>query len=172
MIARGLSAYEAGLLLIPMGACTAISARVVSHHVRLRLSLTVSALLLVIGAVGTLFLTSHSPLVVIIVVTGVFGLASGSSTVTNQTALYRAAPPQAVGTASGLLRTFGYVGSIASATITGIIFRGGVDDAGLRHISLILTGIGAVVLLMTVLDRHLASADKEPDHSGRTTRSR
>jgi hypothetical protein len=35
-----------------------------------------------------------------------------------------------------------------------------------------LTGIGAVVLLMTVLDRHLAGADKEPDHSGRTTRSR
>jgi len=25
---------------------------------------------------------------------------------------------------------------------------------------------------MTVLDRHLASADREPDHSGRTARSR
>jgi hypothetical protein len=80
----------------------------------------------------------------------------------------REAPTQKVGTASGLLRTFGYVGSIASATITGIVFRGGVDDAGLRHVSLILTGIGVVVLLMTVLDRHLARADREPDHSGRT----
>jgi hypothetical protein len=57
---------------------------------------------------------------------------------------------------------FGYVGSIASATITGIVFRGGVDDAGLRRVSLILTGIGVVVLLMTVLDRHLARADQEP----------
>jgi hypothetical protein len=35
-----------------------------------------------------------------------------------------------------------------------------------------LTGIGAVVLLMTVLDRHLARADREPDHGGRTARSR
>ena len=87
-------------------------------------------------------------------------------------ALYREAPAGKAGTASGLLRTFGYVGSIASATITGVVFRSGVDDAGLRHISLILIGIGVVVLLMTVLDRHLASADREPDHSGRTALSR
>jgi sugar phosphate permease len=97
---------------------------------------------------------------------------SGTHNVTNQAALYRAAPAEKVGTAAGLLRTFGYIGSIASATIIGIVFRGGVDDAGLRHISLILIGIGAIVLLMTVLDRHLASADPEPDHSGRTARSR
>jgi hypothetical protein len=47
-----------------------------------------------------------------------------------------------------------------------------VDDAGLRHVSLILTGIGVVVLLMTVLDRHLAGAGREPGHSGRTARGR
>ncbi len=78
---------------------------------------------------------------------------------TNQAALYREAPAEKVGTASGLLRTFGYVGSIASATITGVVFHAGVDDAGLRHISLILIGIGAVVLLITVLDQHLTTAD-------------
>ncbi|HEX3962524.1 MAG TPA: MFS transporter [Trebonia sp.] len=154
-VARGLSAYEAGLALIPMGAFSALTARVASNHVRLRLSLTASALLLIIGAAGTLFLTSHSPLVLIIAVTGVFGLASGSSSVTNQTALYRAAPPQAVGTASGLLRTFGYVGSIAAATITGLVFRTHVDDAGLHTTSLILIGTGIVVLLLTALDRGL-----------------
>jgi MFS family permease len=154
-VAHGLSAYEAGLMLIPMGACSAITARIVSHHVRLRLSLTVSALLLIIGAVGTRFLTSHSPLVAIVAITAVFGLMSGSSNVTNQTALYREAPPQAIGTASGLLRTFGYVGSIASATITGLVFRSHVGDAGLHNISLILIGVGIVVLLMTALDRGL-----------------
>ena len=79
-------------------------------------------------------------------ITGVYGLASGSSTVTNQTVLYRAAPPRSVGTASGLLRTFGYVGSIASATITGLVFRSDVGDAGLHKTSLILIGTGIVVL--------------------------
>ena len=155
-IARGLSAFDAGLVLIPMGVCSAITARVVARHTRLRLSLTVSAALLIIGAIGTLLLTSHSPLIAIVGVTAVFGLMSGSSTVTNQTALYRAAPPHAVGTASGLLRTSGYVGSIASATLTGLVFRTHVDDSGLHKTSLILIGIGIVVLLMTALDRGLA----------------
>jgi MFS family permease len=154
-VAHGLSAFDAGLALIPMGVCSAITARVVSHNMRLRLSLTVSAVLLLIGAVGTIFLTRHSPLAAIIAVTAVFGLASGSSSVTNQAALYEAAPPESVGTASGLLRTFGYVGSIASATITGLAFHTKVNDTGLHHISLILIGIGIVVLLMTALDRGL-----------------
>jgi MFS family permease len=170
--ARGLSAYEAGLLLIPMGVLSAVTARVASRRTDIRKPLLAAALFMLLGAVAVLFLTSRSPVVAIVAVTALFGLMSGMHNVTNQAALYREAPAEKVGTASGLLRTFGYVGSIASATITGIVFRGGVDDAGLRHISLILIGIGAVVLLMTVLDRHLARADREPDHSGRTARSR
>jgi MFS family permease len=172
-VAHGLSPYEAGLALIPMGVFSAVSARVASNHVRLRLSLTGSALLLITGAVSTLFLTSHSPVAAIIVVTAVFGLGSGSSTVTNQTALYRAAPPQTVGTASGLLRTFGYIGSIASATITGLVFHSHVNDSGLHRISVILIGIGIIVLLMTALDRGLGRsrvADDPPARSFEPTR--
>jgi MFS family permease len=158
--AHGLSAYQAGLALIPMGVLSAVMARIVSRHVRLRPSLTVSALLILVGAVASLFLTSHTPLLAIIGVTGVFGLMSGSGNVTNQTALYRESPAEKVGTASGLLRTFGYIGSIASATITGLVFRTHVDDSGLHHVSLILIVIGVVVLLMTVLDRQLAASDR------------
>jgi len=77
-------------------------------------------------------------------------------------ALYRVSPAEKLGTASGLLRTFGYVGSIASATITGIAFRTRVDDAGLHHVSLTLIAIGAAVLLMTVFDRHLKPSDGTP----------
>jgi predicted MFS family arabinose efflux permease len=157
--ARGLSAYDAGLLLIPMGVLSAVTARVVSRRTDIRKPLLVAAVLMLLGAVAALFLTSHSPVVAIVAVTALFGLMSGTHNVTNQAALYREAPAEKVGTASGLLRTFGYVGSIASATIIGIVFRGGVTDAGLQHVSLILIGIGAVVLLMTVLDRHLARAD-------------
>jgi MFS family permease len=158
--ARGLSAEGAGLVLIPMGVLSAVTARFVANHVRLRLSLTVSALLMLAGAVSTLFLTTHTPLIAIIAVTGIFGLMSGSANVTNQTALYREAPPEKVGTASGLLRTFGYVGSIASATITGLVFRTRIDDNGLHHASQIMIGIGVVVLLMTVFDRKLTAADR------------
>ena len=67
---------------------------------------------------------------------------SGTSNVTNQTALYKEAPAEKAGTASGLLRTFGRVGSIASATITGIVFHARADDTGLHHVALIMIGIG------------------------------
>jgi MFS family permease len=157
--AHGLSAYDAGLILIPMGALSAVSARVVSRRNALRAPLIASALLSLAGAVATLFLTSHSPVIAIIAVTTLFGLMSGLSNVTNQTALYSQAPAEKVGTASGLLRTFGYVGSIAAATITGVAFRTRVDDTGLRHISLILIVIATIVLLMTIFDRHLAGSE-------------
>jgi MFS family permease len=155
-VAHGMSAYEAGLVLIPMGVMSAVSARVVSHRQDVRGPLVLSAILMVAGAVATFFLTSHSPIIAIIATTALVGLMSGASTVANQTALYREAPAEKVGTASGLLRTFGYVGSIASATITGIVFRARVDDSGLHHVAVIMIGIGVVVLLMTAFDRQLA----------------
>ncbi|MFD8280210.1 MFS transporter [Streptomyces solisilvae] len=161
---RGLSAYQAGLTLIPMGVLSAVSARVVSRRTRVRAPLIVSALLLLVGAAATLFLDSGTPLIVVVAITAVFGLTSGAGNVANQTVLYREAPPESVGTASGLLRTFGYIGSIASAAITGTAFHSHVDDTGLQHISWALVGIAALVLVMTVCDRSLAKADRRPAH--------
>lgn len=37
-----------------------------------------------------------------------------------------------------------------------------MDDAGLHSVSLIVTGIGIVVLLLTALDRQLAKSDRAP----------
>ncbi|MFF4308624.1 MFS transporter [Streptomyces sp. 900105755] len=159
---RGLSAYRSGLVLIPMGVLSAVSARVVSRRSRVRAPLVVSALLLLAGAVATLFVDGGTPIAVVVAITAVFGLTSGAGTVANQTVLYQEAPADSVGTASGLLRTFGYIGSIASAAITGTAFHTRVDDTGLRHISWALVGIAAVVLVMTVLDRQLAHADRRP----------
>jgi MFS family permease len=153
--ARGLSPYEAGLVLLPMGVLSATTARVISRAPRIRPALLVSGAALVLGALGTMLLTSHSPLAGIIAVTALFGLVAGFGNVTNQTALYAEAPPEAIGTASGLLRTFGYIGSIAAATLTGVAFRTRVDDAGLHTLGLILVGVGLVVLTMTALDGSL-----------------
>ncbi|MFJ1588294.1 MFS transporter [Streptomyces sp. NPDC088197] len=154
--AHGLSAYQAGLVLVPMGALSAVTARIASRRTSVRGVLIGSAVLLLLGAAAALPLTAHTPVAAVVAVTALFGLTSGASTVANQTVLYRESPPESVGTASGLLRTFGYIGSIASAAITGIAFHSRVDDTGLHRISWSLVAIGAVVLLMTVFDRHLA----------------
>jgi hypothetical protein len=52
------------------------------------------------------------------------------------------------------------IGSIASATITSIVFHARVSDAGLHDLALILVGVAAVVLLMTLLDRQLPRGSK------------
>jgi MFS family permease len=97
--AHGLSGYEAGLALIPMGVLSAVTGRVVSWYTaKVRLSLIVSAVALVLGAIGLLFLTSRSPLVAVIGVSAVFGLVAGFGNVSNQTALYVEAPAEKVGT--------------------------------------------------------------------------
>lgn len=158
---RGLSAYQAGLALLPMGVLTAVTARAVSRRPRVRMPLIGCAVLLLVGAVAMLFVGAGTPIAVVIAASAVFGLTSGASTVANQHVLYQEAPAAAVGTASGLLRTFGYLGSIASAAITGTAFHRHVDDAGLHHIAWILVAVAVVVLAMTVLDRGLAEADRE-----------
>jgi MFS family permease len=154
-----LSGYQAGLALIPMGVLSAVTGRVVSGYTsKVRLSLIIASVTLVLGAIGLLFLNSHSPLFAVVCVSAVFGLVAGFGNVSNQTALYVEAPAEKVGTASGLLRTFGYIGSIAAATITGIAFRARVSDPGLHVVAAILVGIGIVVLIMTVLDRQIGTA--------------
>jgi nicotinamidase-related amidase/predicted MFS family arabinose efflux permease len=153
--AHGLSAYAAGLVLLPMGLLSAVAARLVANHVNVRMPLILAAALLVLGSICVLSLTSTTPVVAIIAVTALFGVMSGISNLANQTALYQESPAEKLGTASGLLRTFGYVGSIASATITGLAFRTRVSDGGLHRVALALIAIGAALLLMTVFDRHL-----------------
>jgi predicted MFS family arabinose efflux permease len=152
---RGLSAEDAGLLILPMGALAAVIIRPISARNLIRGPLIAAALALLVASVGVAFLTTHSPVILIIAVTLVFGITTGTTSTGNQTALYAQAPADQVGTASGLFRTFSYLGSIASSTITGIVFRSDVTDSGLHTLAYILVGVAAVVLLMTVADRKL-----------------
>jgi sugar phosphate permease len=70
-----------------------------------------------------------------------------------------------VGTAAGLFRTVGYLGSIASATITGMVFRHDVTDSGMHVLGVILVGVSIVVLALTVLDRALKTPTTSmPNH--------
>jgi sugar phosphate permease len=79
----------------------------------------------------------------------------GAAAAGNQTALYTQAPAEQLGTASGLLRTFGYVGSIASSAITGIVFHTRVTDGGVHLIAWIMVGVSLVLVAMTLTDRTL-----------------
>jgi MFS family permease len=161
--AHGYSSEKAGLLILPMGALAALVIRPISARNLVRGPLIVAGASMLVASVGVLFLTTHSPVVLIIGVTLIFGITTGTTTIGNQTALYEQAPADQLGTASGLFRTFGYLGSIASSTITGIVFHKHVTDGGLHTLAFVLVGVAAIVLIMTILDRQLKIATSHTD---------
>jgi MFS family permease len=152
---RGLSAIATGLLLLPMSVLSGLIAQVASQRNLLRGPLVLCAACLLAGSAATLLLTRHTSVGWIVVVTLVFGVTMGTGTSANQTALYAQAPASDIGTASGLLRSFGYIGSIASSAIIAIVFRIQVSDHGLHVIAIIMIAVSAVALLLTLADRQL-----------------
>jgi MFS family permease len=160
--AHGLSPREAGLLLLPMGLGAALLSQPVSARNLVRGPLVVGAISLVVGSVAVALLTAETPVAAIVGVTVLFAIALGTAVVGNQTALYIQAPAEHVGTAAGLLRTFGYVGCVASSTVTGIIFRHNVTDSGMHLVGRLLVVVSIVVLVLTVSDHTLKFGQASP----------
>ncbi|HEY0261029.1 MAG TPA: MFS transporter [Lacisediminihabitans sp.] len=152
---RGLSELGAGLLLLPMTLVSGIVVIPVSRRNLIRRPLLLAAVSCIAAGVAVLFLHTEAWLVLTLVITIVLGIAQGAGVSSNTTALYTQAPGEQVGTASGLLRSFGYIGSIASSAIIGIVFRDRVTDAGVGVIGWLMLGVSVVLLAITVFDRRL-----------------
>jgi MFS family permease len=150
---RGLSETQAGLITLPMTLASGVIIASVSRLNLVRTPVIAAAVACLAGSAGALALTGSLWIGWVVVVTLIFGLVIGFSAAGNQTALYSQAPSDQLGTASGLLRTFGYVGSIASSAITGIVFHTKVSDSGVHLIAWIMLAVSVVLVLISVLDR-------------------
>jgi MFS family permease len=159
---RGVSSLEAGLIQLPMSAVSGVIARPVSRRNLLRTPLVVAAVCCLAGSAGVLLLTRSTPVGAIIVVTLLFGITLGTGASPNQTALYTQVPADQIGTASGLFRTWGYIGSIASSAIIAITFHADVSDHGLHVTALIMIAVSVLSLLLTVADRQLMRQARAP----------
>ena len=153
--ARGVSSRETGLLLLPMSVLSALITRPLSQRNLVRGPLIVAAATSLLGSIGMLLLGEGAATAWVIAITLVFGITLGTGSNSNQLALYDSTTAAQFGTASGLFRTFGYVGSIASSAMIGVVFRNGVTDGGLHVIGTIMTAVSAVALAITLADRSL-----------------
>lgn len=153
--ARGISALSAGLLLLPMSIISGIVVAPISRRNLVRGPVIIAAIASLLGSCGVLFLTSNTNIVWIVMITVIFGVVLGTASSGNQLALYTQAPPEQLGVASGLFRTFGYIGSIASSAITGIVFHSRADDSGVHTIGFIMIGVSIAAIVFTLFDRTL-----------------
>lgn len=132
-----------------------VLARPISQRNLIRTPLLAAAASCLLASAGILLLTSSTALVWIVMITLVFGITLGTGASANQTALFTQASTDQIGTASGLFRTFGYIGSIASSALIAIVFRTRVSDHGLHVLALTMLAVSAAALVLTVADRQI-----------------
>jgi MFS family permease len=152
---QGLSGLVAGLLILPTTLISGIVTIPVSRRNLIRRPLLLAAVMCIAAGAAVLFLHTGAWLVLILVITVVLGIAQGAGITSNQTALYTEAPAEQLGTASGLLRSFGYIGSIGSSAIIGVVFHDQVTDSGVGVIGWIMLGVSVALLAITFFDRGL-----------------
>jgi MFS family permease len=154
--ADGRSAASAGLLIAPAFAVATVASALGARARRLWPPLVAGAAALTVVSGLLLVLHANESLWMLLAVAVVFGLQFGLTVVTNQAAMYAQAPAGATGAAAGLLRTFMYVGAIASASVISLCYGLQATDAGLHRMALLLTIAALGLLVATIADRSLA----------------
>ncbi len=153
--AAGYGPAQVGLLLIPMSATSIVVARINSRRGGVRSPLLGAGASFAAAGVVMVLMHHDSAVWVLIVMSLLVGLANGLSGFANQAALYVQAPSNQVGVASGLYRTFAYLGAISSASLIGAAFGDRADDAGLHMVAWVTVGIGIGITVLAAADRSL-----------------
>jgi MFS family permease len=146
------SASQVGLILLPLSGVSIVVARLVSGRGWVRWPLILTGVSLVLTGAVMLLITHTSPVAVLLGMSVLFGFANGFSGYANQATLYVHSPAAEIAVASGLYRTFAYFGAIFSSSLIAIAFGTAATDAGFHAVSYVITAIGALVLLLTLLD--------------------
>ena len=143
-IDKNISSSDAGFIILPMSLISIVLAWPVSRLNLVRTPLIVSAVACLIGSVGVIFFTTETPVIWIVVITAIFGITMGMCVSANQTTFYTQVTADQIGTASGLFRTFGYFGSIASSALIAIFFNPDVSDQSLHSIAAVMVALSVV----------------------------
>ncbi|MDH6565505.1 MFS family permease [Streptomyces sp. SAI-117] len=159
---RGLSAPQAGLLLLPLSATAIGVTALTGRRGRVRGKLVTGALFQCVGCGALLLLRSDSPVWLLVVLSAVVGIPHGLIGLANQNALYAQADPARMGSSAGLLRTFMYVGALFAAAASAVSFRDGATSSGLHSMAWPLIGVAAVFLVLCLADRSLGGVGSTP----------
>ncbi|MFI6306572.1 MFS transporter [Amycolatopsis thailandensis] len=153
---HGLSASEAGLVLLPLFGVGIIASTVTGRSKAVRGKLLVGSLGQVVACALLLFLNDGSPLWTLLAVVIVLGVPQGLNNLALQNSVYHQAHAERMGSSAGLLRTFGYLGAIVASAAGGAFFGQRADSAGLHHLAAFMLVVSVLFLALTVADRSLS----------------
>lgn len=153
--ACGLAPQEAGMAILPMGAVATVTSLIAAKRGSARSQYLVCCASMALC--GALLVASDSrTLTPAWAASAVAGMTLGLSMSVSQLVLYQNAEPERIGTESGLLRTFIYLGSIGASSLTGVFFAPTVTDGGFHLIGGAVALLGIVALVLTLADHSLA----------------
>lgn len=160
---RGLSASTAGLVVLPTSLTAIVVAWFTGRRNGIRSKLFVGTMSTVAASAALLALNRGTAIWVLIGVGLLAGTTQGMNGLANQNALFRQADAARMGTASGLLRTFQYLGAILSSAAVAIVFRAGASSHGLHDLAVVMIGCGMLLLAVVLADRSLSL--RTPDNA-------
>jgi MFS family permease len=156
---RGLGPTGAGLVVLPIAALGVVSTLLATRLQRrrgIRASLVVGTAALAVGGLLLTLPGVSTPVPVLLLICAVLGLPNGFNNMANQTAVYAAAPAGHMGSASGLYRTFQYVGANFAAAALALLTGARIDDAGLHRVGMTVAAISVALLIATLAGRRTA----------------
>jgi MFS family permease len=151
----GLSPFQAGLVQIPMFLVSIVISVVTGRRKGVRAKLLVGGIGQIVACLLMIILSTSSPLWTLILLAVIFGLPQGLNSLALQNSVYHQADPERTGSSAGLLRTFGYLGSMIASATTAASFGQRADTAGMHNLAWVMLGAGILFLLVTVPDRGL-----------------
>jgi MFS family permease len=155
---RGLSASEAGLVLLPTFAAGIVVTTITGRRTEIRGKLMVGSVAQIAACALLLVLHAGSAIWLLVGLAVLLGIPQGLNSLAIQNAVYWQADPARIGASAGLLRTFGYLGAIVASAANGLFFRRGATTTGLHHLALFMLAAAVLFLVLTVADRSLMLA--------------
>lgn len=152
---RGLSEATAGLLMLPTSVVAVAVASATGRRAPVRTALLVGSGSLLLGGTVLAVVQPASPTWLLVLAGVGIGGMQGLAGLAHQKALARQADAASVGAASGLLRTFMYLGALVSTAAIAALYADGPTTAGLHDLALAMAACALAVGVLTLVDRSL-----------------
>ncbi|MCL1869900.1 MAG: MFS transporter [Promicromonosporaceae bacterium] len=149
---RGLTPANTGMVLLPVFVTAMVGTYVTRKQRGVLGRLLLGSAMQLAACLALLAVGGTTPVVAILVIMAVFGLPQALNGLALQNALYDQATPEQMGAASGLFRTFAYVGALTSSAATAAAYQHAADTPGMHALALFAAGCAGLMLATVVAE--------------------
>ncbi|MFI5914779.1 MFS transporter [Dactylosporangium sp. NPDC051541] len=159
----GLTPLHAGLVQIPMFLVGIAISVTIGRHPGVLTKLLLGGAAQIAACALMLTLTAASPIWLLVALAMLFGIPQGANSLALQNSVYFQSTPDRIASCAGLLRTFGYLGSMIASAATAASFGHHASTQGMHHLAWLMLAAAVLFLLSTLLDRTLHRVGKPRD---------